>query len=173
MHRHARSRLGLGIWLCVLSAALVVAAVSLAVASSALAGPALSGRALSGSARAGTRPILAGPWGPHQRGYGHVAPKTVDNGGDPTGVVGKIHWDGWGDAKTTGTGVGLWVGPHQIVADGTEESVKIVAFHLGTCHGRRAYNAIEWFFPQHGQRFSRGSYINPCNGRYYRHGRPI
>ena len=91
----------------------------------------------------------------------------------PTGVVAKIHWNGWGDAKTTGTGVGLWVGPHQIVADGIEQSVKIVAFHLGTCHGRRAYNAIEWFFPQHGQRFSKGSYINPCSGRYYRHGRPI
>lgn len=128
---------------------------------------------LASAALAGARPILAGPWGPHQRGYGRVAPRLVDNGGDPTGVVAKIQWKHWGSAKATGSGVGLWVGPHQVVADGHEQSVKIVAFHLGRCHGRKAYNAIEWFFPQHAEHFSAGDYINPCSGRYYRHGKPI
>ena len=42
---------------------------------------------------------------------------------------------------------------------------------LGTCHGRRAYHAIEWYFPRHDQHFSAGTYINACTGSYYDKGR--
>jgi hypothetical protein len=48
--------------------------------------------------------------------------------------------------------------------------VRVVLFQRGRCDGRSAYNAIEWYFPQHGQKFSPGTYINACTGTYYLHG---
>ena len=87
-------------------------------------------------------------------------------------MVTRIHWLSWGGAHAVGIATAEWVGPHQIVADGTQESTKIVLFQLGRCHGRSAYDAIEWFFPEHGQRFNAGTYINACTGMYYYRGRP-
>ena len=105
-------------------------------------------------------PVLAGPWSSGQKGYGHVKPHTIFNGGDPTGLVKTIHWNSWGGRRATGTGTALWVGPNQSVAQGTfETGVRVVLFQLGRCDGRSAYNAIEWYFPQHGQKFSPGTYI--------------
>jgi hypothetical protein len=123
-------------------------------------------------AAAGQVPVLAGPWSMGQQGYGHVRPRKIFNGGDPTGLVRMIHWNSWGGAHATGTGSALWVGPHQIVAAGKFETAHVVLFQLGTCHGRAAYNAIEWYFPQHKQKFSAGTYINACTGTYYMNGHP-
>jgi hypothetical protein len=124
------------------------------------------------SALAQPIPILAGPWAPNQKGYGHARPGTVFNGGDPTGLVTHIHWSSWGGAKAIGTGTSDYVGPNQSVAMGTEEPARIVAFHLGSCHGRRAYDAVEWYFLLHDGRFSAGTYIDPCTGTYYQGGKP-
>jgi hypothetical protein len=123
-------------------------------------------------AAANTTAILAGPWAPHQSGYGQARPSKIFNGGDPTGLVTHIQWATWGGAKAIGTGISVYVGPNQSVAAGTEESARVVAFHLGSCHGRRAYDAIEWYFPQHGDRFNAGDYIDPCTGTYYEDGKP-
>lgn len=112
-------------------------------------------------------PILAGPWGSGQEGYGRVKPKKIYNGGDPTGIVEHIHWITWGHSHAIGTGVAEYVGPHQDVAEGTLQRARIVLFQLGSCHGRSAYNAIEWYFPQHGDRFNAHQYINACTGQYY------
>jgi len=49
---------------------------------------------------------------------------------------------------------------------------RFVLFQRGRCHGRPAYNAIEWYYPRHGERFSPGNYINACTGRYYTNGHP-
>ncbi len=63
--------------------------------------------------------------------------------------------------------------PHQFVAEGKfEKGASIVLFQLGRCHGRSAYNAIEWYFPRHDQKFSAGNYINACTGTYYMDGHP-
>lgn len=112
-------------------------------------------------------PILAGPWAANQQGYGLAKPTTIYNGGDPTGRVTGIHWTSWGGVKATGTGQGWYVPPNKDVADGQYARAKIVLFQLGTCHGRAAYDAIEWFFPQHGQHFSVATYIDPCTGAYH------
>jgi hypothetical protein len=112
-------------------------------------------------------PILAGPWAAGQKGYGLAKPSTIFNGGDPTGLVTKIHWASWGGTQAVGSGISDYVGPHQDVAQGKDESARVVAFHLGVCHGRAAYNAIEWYFPQHEQHFSAKIYIDPCNGTYH------
>jgi hypothetical protein len=121
-------------------------------------------------AAAGQVPVLAGPWSNGQQGYGHVKPHRIFNGGDPSGLVRAIHWNSWGGARATGTGTALYVGPHQITAAGKFEKAHVVLFQLGTCDGRPAYDAIEWYFPQHKQKFSAGTYINACTGTYYVHG---
>jgi hypothetical protein len=61
----------------------------------------------------------------------------------------------------------LNVGAGQASAEGTREATEVVLFHLGHCHGRRAYDAITWYFPQHGEHFNPRSYINACNGSYH------
>ncbi len=80
-------------------------------------------------------------------GNGRVKPRTVFNGGDPTGLVRKIRWYSWGVAHAVGSGITNYVGPHQGVLQGTQERAKIVLFQLGRCNGRRAYDAIDCSSP--------------------------
>jgi len=42
----------------------------------------------------------------------------------------------------------------------------VVAFDLGSCDGKLMYQAVEWYFPQHGQAFDAGQYENICTGSY-------
>jgi hypothetical protein len=113
-------------------------------------------------------PTLGRPAGvfAHGEGFGQVRPATIFNGGDPTGLVAHITWKSWGSAKASGTGRSDYVGPSQSVATGTEERATVVAFNLGTCHGRLMYRAVEWYFPQHGQAFDPHRYENICTGTY-------
>jgi hypothetical protein len=103
----------------------------------------------------------------HGQGFGEVKPTVVFNGGDPTGDVSGITWSSWGGAKAVGSGTTDYVGLGQSVASGTEEPVTIVAFDLGACDGRFMYQAVEWYFPQHNQRFNANEYENVCTGTYY------
>ena len=102
----------------------------------------------------------------HGQGFGQARPATVFNGGDPTGLVTGITWSSWGGSTATGTGTSDYVGPNQTVAGGTQEPVTIVAFDLGRCDGTLMYQAVEWYFPQHGQTFTPGQYENICTGTY-------
>jgi len=99
-------------------------------------------------------------------GFGQIRPAEVYNGGDPTGLVNKITWQSWGGATATGTGTSTYVSANQPVAAGTPQSVTIVAFQLGTCGGKLMYQAVEWYFPQHGQAFNPNQYENICTGTY-------
>ncbi len=112
-------------------------------------------------------PILAGPWSLDQQGYGHAEPRTIFNGGDPSGLVKHIEWLTWGGPRAVGVGSGFYVAPNQITAEGTRQAPVVVAFQLGTCHGRRAYDAIDWYFPEHGEHFNPHQYIDACTGKYY------
>ena len=100
-------------------------------------------------------------------GWGQVEPRAVSNGGDPTGSVGSITWTSWGDAQAVGTGISDYVAANQSVAEGTQESVRMVAFDLGTCQGKYMYQAVEWFFPQHGAAFDPNSFEDICIGAYW------
>ncbi len=113
-------------------------------------------------------PALGRPAGAFARGrgFGQVRPATVFNGGDPTGLVTHITWQSWGGLTAVGTGTSDYVGPNQTVAEGTQETARIVAFDLGPCGGKLMYRAVEWFFPQHGQAFSPSQYEDICNGSY-------
>jgi hypothetical protein len=112
-------------------------------------------------------PVLAGPWSTYQEGYGHARPKRIFNGGDGSGLLQEVRWTTWGHAKAIGEGIGLYVAPRQSNAEGTRERARVVAFQLGYCHGKHAYEAIEWYFPQHGQRFNPNQYIEACTGEYH------
>ncbi len=101
-----------------------------------------------------SEPILAGPWSLDQEGYGHVQPRSVFNGGDPTGLINNIEWLTWGGARAVGVGSGFYVSGSQITAEGHRAAAVIVAFKLGRCHGRRAYNAVQWYFPEYGEHFN-------------------
>ena len=113
-------------------------------------------------------PVLGQPVGvfTNGRGFGEVRPATVFNGGDPTGLVMGITWSSWGGSTAIGTGTSDYVGPNQLVATGTQEPVTIAAFNLGTCDGKLMYQAVEWYFPQHGQTFNPSQYENICTGTY-------
>lgn len=113
-------------------------------------------------------PLLGVPWGVGQKGYGQPHPSTIFNGGDPTGLVNNIRWQSWGGQTAVGEGTALYT--PGIVADGHDASARVVAFDLGMCNGYRAYTAIEWYFPQHGQSFDPSSYIDICTGRYVGNG---
>jgi hypothetical protein len=102
----------------------------------------------------------------HGTGFGQARPAEIFNGGDPTGLVNKITWQSWGGATATGTGTSTYVAGNQPVADGTQQSATVVAFNLGTCAGKLMYQAVEWYFPQHGQSFSSSHYENVCTGTF-------
>jgi hypothetical protein len=130
--------------------------------------PASAPAAPSSSPAAVGLPTLGQPGGDfaHGTGFGQVKPPTVYNGGDPTGLVSKITWRSWGGATATGTGTSVYVAANQAVAAGTEQGATIVAFNLGTCDGKLMYQAVEWYFPQHGQAFSPAHYENVCTGTF-------
>ncbi len=102
----------------------------------------------------------------HGSGFGQVRPAEIFNGGDPTGLVSKITWQSWGGATATGSGTTTYVPASEPVADGRPETATVVAFDLGSCHGTFMYQAVEWYFPQHGQSFNAGQYENVCTGSY-------
>ena len=102
----------------------------------------------------------------HGTGFGQVKPAKIFNGGDPTGLVTHVVWTSWGGSRAVATGVSDYVGPGQSVAGGTQETATVVAFDLGTCDGTLMYQAVEWYFPQHGQTFHAGQYEDICTGSY-------
>jgi hypothetical protein len=124
--------------------------------------------AVTGCSAASPPPTLGRAAGvfAHGTGFGQVKPTKIFNGGDPTGLVTHVVWTSWGGSRAVATGVSDYVGPGQSVAAGTEETVTVVAFRLGTCHGKLMYQAVEWYFPQHGQTFRAGQYEDICTGSY-------
>jgi hypothetical protein len=99
-------------------------------------------------------------------GFGQVRPARVFLGGDPTGDLTRISWNSWGGTQAVGTGISLYVSPHEITAAGTEQEATVVAFDPGTCDGSYVYQAVEWYFPQHDGYFDPGYYVNACTGTY-------
>ncbi len=82
----------------------------------------------------------------------------------PTGVVTGIKWSSWGGSTATGVGSSDYVAGSEFVAEGLQEPATITAFDLGTCNGKPAYDAVEWYYPQYGQSFDANNYINDCAG---------
>ena len=100
------------------------------------------------------------------KGFGEVKPSEFFNGGDSAGLVQHIRWKSWGGPKAVGTGMSEYVAPNEDVAKGVEQPATVVAFKLGACFGSFVYRAIEWYFPEHGQRFNPDQYENICTGAF-------
>lgn len=100
-------------------------------------------------------------------GFGHVRPRVVSYGGDPTSLVGGVRWSSWGGPRAVGHGTADWVWPGWCVACGsTQLPATVVAFGLGRCGGHPAYRHVEWYFPSRGMTFSpRLGTIDVCNPR--------
>ena len=101
---------------------------------------------------------------PHGSGFGQVMPAAISNGGDPTGAVASMFWSSWGGPTANGSGISDYVAPGQSVAQGSQQRATIVAFDLGYCSGHYMYQAVEWFFPPHGQTFDPQTAENICTG---------
>lgn len=100
-----------------------------------------------GDARAGTA------------GFGKAQPSLIAEANNPLTEVGHIHWQGWGAKQATGAGTGYWLPPGKPLSGSLPAPARIVAFDLGSCHGRRAYLKEEHWIPSHGGRFdSRNAY---------------
>ena len=125
----------------------------------------LAGAAATPCASADPEPTLGQVWGTNQRGYGTVRPATIDGGGSSTGLVENISWSSWGGPQATGTGTALWVPPGAPNAAGVRQPANIVAYNLGTCNGKPAYQAVKWYFPGKGESFNPSGGQNICTGR--------
>jgi hypothetical protein len=117
-------------------------------------------------------PTLGVVWSPGgQKGYGRVEPKTVFNGGEPTGRVDHVRWRGWGTFRAVGMGRGWFPrGNHR--PGFRRVTVKLVASGLGTCRGRPAYTGIEFAFLVSG-RYEGGAHYNICTGDSMRESAPL
>jgi len=96
-------------------------------------------------------------------GFGTVKPRTVYLGGDPTGEVKSITWHNWGAARAVGYGQG-WC-PGKSVASGHPCSAALHVSKLGTCHGRRAYIQMAFYFKT-GATWTAGTKLNACTGQF-------
>jgi hypothetical protein len=113
------------------------------------------------SALAGSQPvpILTGPNPMSGEGFGHVKPRTIFLGGDPTGLICRIRWLSWGGPLAVGTGTSWYVNSHQPTSAGKAAPAVVVLYHLGTWHGRPAYEGYKWYFPGNGAGFG---HVTPC-----------
>jgi len=135
----------------------------------AVAACALGIAAREASARAAGRaaPRLGAAYSRGQSGFGGFRPKTIFLGGDPTGLLEHIRWSAWGGDEAVGHGDAEYDWPGTAVAaNGFSSGARVVAFHLGSCRGRRSYNALEWYFPKYGQSFDPHRYIDACTGAF-------
>jgi hypothetical protein len=112
---------------------------------------------------------LAGAWFAGS-GFGEVEPSTVFLGGDPTGQLTSIHWSSWGGAEATGSGIGWYVPPNVITAKGSDEPATVVAFDLGTCADRPAYQEVTWYFTAEGETFDPSQAQYACTEGYVSQG---
>jgi hypothetical protein len=111
-------------------------------------------------------PTLGRVWASYQQGYGEARPSTVNNGGDPTGLVRHVTWESWGKSTAIGHGISVDASHAHSVAEAPSKRATIEAFDLGNCAGRLMYKAVEWWFPSDGQHFDPNRYINICTGDY-------
>jgi hypothetical protein len=100
-----------------------------------------------------SEPILTGPNPFNAKGFGQVKPRTIFLGGDPTGLVCRIHWLSWGGEFAVGNGIGWYINSHESVAEGHAAPAVVVLYRLGTWEGRSAYKAWTWYYPGNGNGF--------------------
>ncbi len=110
------------------------------------------------------QPTLGSSTATKCQGCGQVEPSQINMEGDPTSVVSDVKWESWGSSQAMGLGTGWYVAPNQDTAQGRYQPVTVVAFNLGNCGSTYGYQAVTWYFPQHGEMFNSNRYYNTCTG---------
>jgi hypothetical protein len=93
--------------------------------------------------------VLGGKaFAPNGEGWGTERPRTIYNGGDPSGLVTGVRWLTWGGETAIGWGKNAIFKPpggyyRRPVA------IKLKASHAGRCAGRRAYTRLSFREPSH------------------------
>jgi len=79
------------------------------------------------------------------RGWGTSRPKSIDNGGDPSGIVNKIRWSTWGGKAAIGYGL-TWVNKPTGGYYATQARIELKALNIGLCYpkGPRAYRKLAY-----------------------------
>lgn len=105
--------------------------------------------AFAASAGAAANPVLgaksfAAPYG---KGFGTAEPSEIFNGGDPSGLVTHVQWDGWGNPTAIGHGLNAIFKPrggyYRKLAH-----IELRATKLGKCGKQRAYTKLEVRVPK-------------------------
>ncbi|MBS1888226.1 MAG: hypothetical protein JSU06_13670 [Actinobacteria bacterium] len=105
--------------------------------------------ALAASAGAAANPVLgskafAAPYG---KGFGTAEPTEIFNGGDPSGLVTKIKWTGWGNPSAIGYGLNPIFKPHGGYYP-KPARIELRATKLGHCGSTAAYTRLEARVPK-------------------------
>jgi hypothetical protein len=90
-------------------------------------------------------------WSSGSQGFGVASPDSILFGGDPTGIVNQITWTSRGGsvAEGDGTAVNEADSVDGTVAGAPREPAHIVAWDIGTCGGKQAYQKVSWYFAGH------------------------
>jgi hypothetical protein len=123
---------------------------------------ALVGAGAAASPASAPVPVLGNAF-PGTHGFGHAHPSLLSSGPAATVTVQHLRWTHWGAKEATALGQGWYVPDNaQSQADGKVATEKVVAFDLGTCHGKRAYLKYVWYFPAYRKPPSHRHANNAC-----------
>jgi hypothetical protein len=113
-----------------------------------VSGAALVGSAPGAIAQVRTLPLLGSSvfYAPHAKGFGTAHPSTISNGGDPSGIVTRITWKGWGGQTAIGYGLSSIFKPNggyypRLVR------IELRAQHLVRCDGQLVYRQLSVRLP--------------------------
>jgi len=113
-----------------------------------VAGAALFGSAVGAIARVRTLPLLGSSvfYAPQAKGFGTAHPSTISNGGDPSGIVTRIRWKGWGSPTAIGYGLNSIFKPNggyypRLVR------IELRAQQLVRCEGKLVYRQLSVRLP--------------------------
>jgi hypothetical protein len=117
----------------ILAAFVLALSAFVASAAGAAQSPALGARAFTGT---------------YGEGFGTAEPSKIFNGGDPSGSVTNIRWNGWGNPSAIGYGL------NPIFKPGggyfrKPARIELRATALGKCGARPAYTRLEIRVPRH------------------------
>ncbi len=110
----------------------------------------IAGALAAPSLAAGGSGVVLGSkaFAPNGWGWGTSRPKSIFNGGDPSGMVTHIRWRSWGGPAATGFGRNPIFKPkggyYRRLA-----RVELRAEDIGSCKGRRAYRQLSVRAPSH------------------------
>lgn len=88
--------------------------------------------------------------GPNGEGWGTAKPTKIFNGGDPSGLVTRIHWTSWGGSSAIGYGLNAIFKPHGGYYSHLAQ-IELRAHGLSRCSstGPRAYTQLSFRVPSY------------------------